>query len=115
MSDRYAIMDASGADAIGVPEVAIPMSDWETEYDCLVDTKRNTLVWQDYRVSDAPEDMYLYRNLRVFVTELNRLSEELRGEIEAVLMHGRDYLALMTPENRALLVEALDNLEAVTR
>lgn len=37
------------------------------------------------------------------------------AEIEAVLMHGRDYLALMTPENRALLVEALDNLEAVTR
>lgn len=49
------------------------------------------------------------------IESANRVRAVYLAEIEAVLMHGRDYLALMTPENRALLVEALDNLEAVTR
>ena len=51
----------------------------------------------------------------ITIESANRVRAVYSAEIEAVLMHGRDYLALMTPENRALLVEALDNLEAVTR
>ena len=73
---RYVIMSATDAKNAGVPEVHVPNSEWENEHDCLVDTARNALVWQDVDVQDAPEDMYLFRNLGEFVRELNRLAEE---------------------------------------
>ncbi len=74
---RYVVMGPAEARAVGVKCAPEPLrSEWATEYEVLVDTKRNVVVWEDFNVTDAPEDMYLFRNLRVFVDELNRLAAE---------------------------------------
>ena len=80
MPSRYVVMaaeDARAQSVVGAPKK--PESDWNYDHAVLVDTERNIVVWQDWDVDDTPEDMYLHRNLRTFVDELNRLAEEVRG------------------------------------
>jgi hypothetical protein len=80
MPSRYVVMAAEDARAQNVSDAPEkPESDWDYDHAVLVDTERNTVVWQDWDVGDTPEDMYLHRNLRTFVDELNRLAEEVQG------------------------------------
>lgn len=77
MAERYVVMEADEARKAGVQDVPpAPLGDWGYDHDVLVDTFRNSVVWQDRTVSDAPEDMYLFRSLSAFVDELNRLAKE---------------------------------------
>lgn len=75
--ERYVVMSAEQAHEAGHQDVWEPGDDYYQQ-DVLVDTGRDLVVWQDRDSSEAPEDMYLYRDLRVFVIELNRLAEEFR-------------------------------------
>lgn len=71
----WRLMQRRSAGVTGVPEAPEP-GGWEYDHDVLVDTERDLVVYRDRTVSDAPEDMYLSRTLRVFVNELNRLAQE---------------------------------------
>ena len=71
---RYVVMEADEARNSGTD--GVEPRGWDYDYPVLVDTVRNVVVYQDFDVSDAPEDMYLRRHLSIFVEELNRLAEE---------------------------------------
>lgn len=77
---RYQVMSYQEAKDAGVEDKYLDWDDLiEDEVNgyggggVLVDTIRGAVVYMD---GGEPEDMYLIRNLRMFVDELNRLAEE---------------------------------------
>ncbi len=78
---RYVTLSSVEARSRGY-DVEESSGTWFTDrsFDVLVDTKRLRLVWEDGHPAENPEDYYLFRRLKIFADELNRLAEEQSHE-----------------------------------